>query len=106
MFDLIRTRLQQGMRTVPFPGGATDLPERFRGLPVLSPRLCEDPVQLPSALVTANAQGQPIADVEACLFSPEEAACTAAGTIEFTRDYRMATSSRDALLTASGELEL
>jgi Ni,Fe-hydrogenase III small subunit len=37
-------------------------------------------------------------DLGACLFSPEEG--------EYSRDYRMATSTRDALVTATGEVEL
>jgi len=37
-------------------------------------------------------------DLGACLFSPEEG--------RYSRDYRMATSTRDALVTASGEVEL
>lgn len=45
-------------------------------------------------------------DVGACLFSPEEAGSTAAGTVEFTQDYRMATSTRDGLVSATGEVEL
>ena len=105
MFDWIRTRLQQGMRTVPFPDGAADLPERFRGLPVLHPQPCSGPVQLPSAVLTADAEGQAALDVGACLFSPEEAGCAAGGTIEFTRDYRLATSSRSPT-TSGNEFKL
>jgi Ni,Fe-hydrogenase III small subunit len=104
VFDLIKTRFEQGMRTVRFPDSAGELPDRFRGLPVLQPRPCSNPVTLPSALLTTDPDGQPALDVGACLFSPEEAACTSAGTIEFTRDYRMATSSR--ALISRGELEL
>jgi Ni,Fe-hydrogenase III small subunit len=37
-------------------------------------------------------------DLGACLFSPEEAG--------YTRDYRMATSTRDALVSPTGEVEL
>ncbi len=37
-------------------------------------------------------------DLGACLFSPEEG--------RYSRDYRMATSTRDALVTATGEVEL
>src|SRR5438034_6550440 len=37
-------------------------------------------------------------DLGACLFSPEEG--------RYNRDYRMATSTRDALVTATGEVEL
>ena len=45
-------------------------------------------------------RGRPVgsADLGACLFSPEE--------VEYSRDYRMATSTRDALVTATGEVEL
>lgn len=45
-------------------------------------------------------RGRPVGslDLGACLFSPEEGA--------YSRDYRMATSARDALVTATGEVEL
>ncbi len=45
-------------------------------------------------------RGRPVGslDLGACLFSPEEAA--------YSRDYRMAASTRDALVTATGEGEL
>jgi Ni,Fe-hydrogenase III small subunit len=105
MFDFIRTRLQQGMRTVPFPDGATDLPERFRGLPVLNPQPCARTGALPTGLLTSTAEGAAL-DLGACLFSPDEAACTDAGTIEFTRDHRLATSTRAALREAGAEIEL
>jgi len=72
----LRTRVQQGIRTTPFPPeeGGADFPERFRGRPIGS------------------------VDAGACLFSPEEAA--------YSRDYRMATSTRDALISPTGEVEL
>jgi Ni,Fe-hydrogenase III small subunit len=107
MFDFIRARLQQKMRTLAFPGtgGASGLSERFRGLPVLRPEPCPDAVELPSALLTTAADGRAALDVGACLFSPEEAACTRAGSVAFTRDYRLAASSRAALISATGEIE-
>lgn len=37
-------------------------------------------------------------DLGACLFSPEE--------VEYSRDYRMATSTRDALVSPTGEVKL
>lgn len=76
MFDFLRTRIQQGTRTSPFPHGGAEFPERFRGLPVLDTAL----------------------DVGACLFSPEEAA--------YTRDFRMASSTREGLIASGGEIEL
>ena len=79
MLDLIRNRLRQGFRTLAFPKGpAPEFPERFRGRP---------------------ASGSAPLDLATCLFSPEEAAA-------YTRDYRMAVARREALVTATGELEL
>ena len=74
MLAWLRTRLKQGIRTMHFPGGGADFPERFRGRPEGS------------------------LDIGACLFSPEEGA--------YSRDYRMATSTRAALVGRAGEVEL
>lgn len=106
MFDLLRTRLQQGTRTSPFPDGGADLPARFRGLPVLDPTQRAASHEIPSSLLTRTSDGRAALDVGACLFSPEEAGATAAGTVAFTSDYRMATSTRDGLVSATGEVEL
>jgi Ni,Fe-hydrogenase III small subunit len=105
MFDFIRTRLKQGSRTIPFPAGKSDLPERFRGRPALDPKPCDAPASLPSALITSTPD-RPAIDIGACLFSPEESGCTRGGALAFTRDYRMATSSRDALISPTGEVAL
>ena len=92
MFDFLRARLQQGTRTSTFPSGGADFPERFRGLPILEPQGARD--------------GRPPFDAGACVFSPEESGEQAAGTVRFTRDHRMASSTRDGLVTATGEVEL
>jgi Ni,Fe-hydrogenase III small subunit len=106
MFHFLRTRLEQGSRTTSFPSAPADLPERFRGLPVLEPKQCEEPIPVPSALLTTAPDGQPALDVGACLFSPEEAVCGPLGNVRFTRDHRMASSSRAGLISATGEIEL
>lgn len=106
MFDFLRTRLQQGTRTSSFPRGGADFPARFRGLPVLDTTLCADNDELPSELIRTAPDGSAVLDVGACLFSPEEAVCTAAGTVSFTRDHRMASSTRDGLISPAGEVEL
>lgn len=74
VFDLLRLRLQQGLRTTTFPEGAGELAPRYRGRPAGN------------------------SDLGTCLFSPEEAT--------YTGDYRMAATTRDALRTADGEIEL
>jgi Ni,Fe-hydrogenase III small subunit len=106
MLDLLRARLTQGHQTSPYPQGGDDLPDRFRGLPVLDPSGRAAAVPMPSQLVTTGPDGLPMLDVGACLFSPEEAGSSAAGTVGFTREYRMATSTREGLITPSGVVEL
>src|SRR6266545_5393220 len=72
----LRTRLRQGIRTMRFPPADA------------------------GADFPERFRGRPVGslDLGACLFSPEEAA--------YSRDYRMAASTRDALVTATGEVEL
>ena len=103
MFDYFRTRIQQGTRTSSFPRGGTGLPERFRGLPVLNSARCAEGVAVPSRLVSETTEGRTAIDLGACLFSPEEAHCGAAGTVEYTTDPRMASSTREGLVCAAGE---
>jgi Ni,Fe-hydrogenase III small subunit len=83
MLDLLRTRLAQGTQTMPFPANDVSFPERFRGRPV----------------IRAGVSGRAELDVGACLFSPEEAD-------EYTHDYRLASSTRGALVSRTGEIEL
>jgi Ni,Fe-hydrogenase III small subunit len=45
-------------------------------------------------------------DLGACLFSPDEAAACPHGAVAFTADYRLAASSRAALVTPAGEINL
>jgi Ni,Fe-hydrogenase III small subunit len=106
MFDLLRARLQQGTRTSSFPDGGAEFPPRFRGLPVVANDPCGVLAEVPSSLVTTTPDGRAALDIGACLFSPEEAACTAAGGVTFTQDHRMAASSRSGLITPTGEVEL
>ena len=110
MFDVIRARMRQGIRTAAFPPEAV-LPERFRGRPVLDPSRCttacrECAMRAPSAAIRVREDGAPELDLGACLFSPEEALACPAGAIGYTTDYRMAGSSRDALRTTGGEVDL
>jgi Ni,Fe-hydrogenase III small subunit len=119
MLDLLRARWRQGTPTASLPAAGRGLPERFRGLPVLEPASAagweandtsaleaRDARALPSSLVTAGEDGRPALDLGACLFSPEEAGASPAGTVAYTRDYRMASSTREGLLSPAGEVEL
>jgi Ni,Fe-hydrogenase III small subunit len=86
--------------------GGADFPQRFRGLPVLEPDPCADAALPPTALLARDRNGGAALDLGGCLFAPEEAGCTPAGTVSFTRDHRMATRARAGLVTGTGEVEL
>ncbi len=111
MFELLRTRLRQGLRTIAFPGGVAELPSRFRGRPAFNPTICTEACQScrarsPSPLLVKGPVGNPVMDVGACLFSPEEALACPAGAITYTSDYRMASTRRAGMLTPDGRVEL
>ena len=90
MLDLLRARLRQKTTPAPVRESAAAFPERFRG------RL------VPAAEATDAGRRLPVIDLGAIVFAPEEAVD---GT-EFTTDHRMATRSREALVSGGGELEL
>jgi Ni,Fe-hydrogenase III small subunit len=106
MFDLLRARLRLGQPTIPFPSDAIALPERFRGRPTRDCRgcpggQCPEAEGIPSGLV----RGDDL-DIGGCLFAPEEAVGTPACGISFTTDYRLASRTRDGLLSPTGEVAL
>ncbi len=109
--DFVRTRLQQGTRTSPFPHGGAELPARFRGRPVRDdakcPSSCRDcAARAPTAVLQLGADGMVRVDVGASLFSPEEAAACPAGAVTFTTDHRMASTKREGLVSPTGEVDL
>jgi Ni,Fe-hydrogenase III small subunit len=89
MLDLIRNRLAQGINSVEFPPEHPGFPERFRGRPSIEGK-----------------GSLPVLDLGACLFSPEEAVEQPDYRVRFTADYRMASRTREGLVTPSGEPEL
>jgi Ni,Fe-hydrogenase III small subunit len=111
MLELLRTRAAQGPQTSPFPRGPVQFPERFRGLPVIESAACRaesgPPLNgIPSALVKSDAAGKAVLDAGACLFAPEEQTGNSGCGVRFTQDYRLASRSREGLLTATGDIAL
>jgi Ni,Fe-hydrogenase III small subunit len=76
--DFIAARLKQGTPTARVPVTDVSLPPRFRGRP-------------------SQREPLPMLDLGTCLFSPEEASDALDHAVTFTRDPRMASSSRDGL---------
>jgi Ni,Fe-hydrogenase III small subunit/formate hydrogenlyase subunit 6/NADH:ubiquinone oxidoreductase subunit I len=110
MLRMLLARLMKGPETISYPRGGVDFPERFRGRPELAVSRCENRLEVcatrvPSELVTRDGSGAPRLDAGACLFSPEEAAACPEGAIRFTRDPRLASSTRAGLVTPAGEIE-
>jgi Ni,Fe-hydrogenase III small subunit/formate hydrogenlyase subunit 6/NADH:ubiquinone oxidoreductase subunit I len=109
MLDLLRTRLKQGTRTSGFPKEAPEFPERFRGRPAFDASRCGDGCRecsqsMPSSLIQLGSTAT--MDVGGCLFSPEEATTCPDGAVSFTRDFRMASATRQGLRSTTGEVEL
>jgi Ni,Fe-hydrogenase III small subunit/formate hydrogenlyase subunit 6/NADH:ubiquinone oxidoreductase subunit I len=108
MWDVIKERIRQKNRTVAFPKGSPPLPDRFRGLPVLEADRCVKGCRrcgevCPTGAITAAAAASPVSrgariDLGKCLFCADCAAACPGGIVEFTRDYRLASSSREGLV--------
>jgi Ni,Fe-hydrogenase III small subunit len=89
VLDLLRARVRQRVDPTPMPADTSVLPARFRGRPA------------------SDGRRLPVIDLGRSVFAPEEFPDGTEGeAASFTRDYRMAVRTRDALLTATGEIAL
>lgn len=99
--SLLISRLRQGQRTLPFPSAHPRLPERFRGLPRIDHARCPSGCNacIDVCPTEAIVRDKSLAiDLGRCLFCPECSNACPVGAIEFSREYRLATSNRDALV--------
>ena len=102
MKGLLRTRLHVGHQTIAWPDGPARFPERFRGRPALAPERCADGCRrceevCPTEAITGAGSTALTLDTGACTFCGRcEEACPERA-ITFTRDYRLAARSREAL---------
>ncbi|MFH1097370.1 MAG: 4Fe-4S dicluster domain-containing protein, partial [Candidatus Desantisbacteria bacterium] len=110
MLQVIRTRLKQGHRTIPFPAKPPELPERFQGRPMIDQAKCRQGCHscmdvCPTDTIGIEADGVEI-DLGRCLFCGGcEKACLH-GAIHWTQDYILSTGTRDALVIKDERFEV
>lgn len=110
MLKIIRERLRQGHRTARYPRQDPVLPERFRGLPQLEPVRCPEGcrdcvTRCPHGALRKD-NGQVRLDMGLCLFCIECAAACPHGALTFTRDWRLASRTRDGLVLGEAGFRL
>jgi Ni,Fe-hydrogenase III small subunit/NAD-dependent dihydropyrimidine dehydrogenase PreA subunit len=107
MINIIRERLRQGCRTIPYPAGdPPPLPDRFRGLPVLDETKCPDGCRAcieacPTNAIARGDQGLRL-DLGRCLFCTDCVEACPEDAIRYSQDYRLAARTRDELVLRSG----
>ena len=102
MLDILRARLSQGSRTFPFPRQEPTLPDRLRGLPTVDASRCPPGCRACAEACPVDAVSldpSPRVDLGRCLFCTDCTDACPTGALAFTTDYRLATRTREALLT-------
>jgi Ni,Fe-hydrogenase III small subunit/ferredoxin len=98
MISILRARLRQGRRTLGYPEAPPpELPERFRGHPVLAAGRCRDGCSAcADACPTGAIALEPrlAVDLGRCLFCAECASACPTGALGYGRDHRLAARTR------------
>ena len=97
--------MKQGFRTIPFPDQPPTLPEKYSGRPQCETGRCEKDCQTciqacPTEALSRKADGVAI-DMGRCLFCADCADACPTKAIQFTKEYRLAARTRDALVVDS-----
>ena len=99
MIKVLRARLQQKYRTMPFPSEKTAPLDRFKGYPICSWQQCGTlctrcTVSCPTGALNPK---ENVLDLGRCLFCGTCVQDCSHGAISFTNDYRLAANNRDDL---------
>lgn len=102
MLKILRTRLQQGHRTIPYPAQAPTLPERFRGRPTIDVSRCQEDCRAcvdacPTDAITKDEQGLGL-DLGRCLFCTDCTQACPEEALHYTSEYRLAARTRADLV--------
>jgi Ni,Fe-hydrogenase III small subunit/NAD-dependent dihydropyrimidine dehydrogenase PreA subunit len=108
MFDLLKARFRQGHQTSSFPRGPVQLPDRFRGRPIVDASKCQEGCRAcADACPTQAISREPLRiDLGACLFCTLCQDACPEGAIVYTPDHRLAARSRADLVVSDTEAKL
>lgn len=103
MFNTLLTRFKQGHRTIDFPKGEPEMPDRFRGLPAIEnhhcPRNCHACADAcPTGAIRLNEVSGPRLDMGRCLFCGQCERVCPNHAIRFTQGYRLSARTREDLV--------
>ena len=109
MLDILKTRLQQGYRTMRYPAGpAPELPARFAGRPTVDGdgcahdcRACAEACPTGAIVVGGDATRVRL-DTGRCLFCRDCHAACPRQAIRFGQDHRLAGAKREDLVVGDG----
>jgi Ni,Fe-hydrogenase III small subunit/Pyruvate/2-oxoacid:ferredoxin oxidoreductase delta subunit len=102
MIRALIARLHQGHRTIE----NLELPERFRGRPQIDRSRCREGCRQCVEVCPTDALAGSVLDLGRCLFCGECQSACPEGAIRYTRDHRMATRTREALLIGDEPIRL
>jgi Ni,Fe-hydrogenase III small subunit/ferredoxin len=106
MIKLLKARIRQGHRTQPFPPMVNPLPECFRGLPLVDPAKCQNGCRACVEVCPTGAlsleEGLKL-DLCKCLFCPACGEACLRGAVAFSRNYSLASTSREKLVLSDIE---
>ena len=106
MLKALYQRVRQGRRTFFYPERMPELPERFRGLPVIDaarcPEGCRDCAEACPTSAIAIEDRAPLLDLGRCLFCAECAAACPEKAVSYTSEFRLAARRREELVVGEG----
>jgi Ni,Fe-hydrogenase III small subunit/ferredoxin len=108
MLRILAARAHQGHRTSPYPESEPELPDRFRGLPVLDASRCPEGCRACAEACPTQAirpsDGRLELDLGRCLFCGDCSGACPEGALSHSTEYRLAVRSRAQLLIHDGEM--